>query len=564
MPTLFKDSQNADYQYTNWLNLFVNMVAPKNFVGVLGRGTGKTTDILSDRFIDVMYDMPRAYSFFASDTYAHALSDMIPTLLDGLEKKGIRDGWDYVADKKPPSSFETPYKKPLSYKHTISFRNGFFMKTVSMDQPSSMAGASYQHGFGDEVKYIDFEVIKKLFPAIRGEYLTFSKSPFYRGVSFTTDMPNITNKKEFDWFLDKANEMNKDQIKLIISASIALNDIRIAYSRAYDKQNKQQMIILQKRMNAWEERWRKLRMNSTLFVSASSFVNSDLLGVQYFLDSLKSLGDIEFKSSILSFKAEINKGEMFYVNLGTHHRYDDGTRDGYYDQFNMQDKFVASSEELRYIKPNQAIEAGVDFGNMCSMVTGQTQGNYIYAMKELYTLAPEHTRELGQKFREYYRNHPYKQLDMYYDRAGNQNKNIQKDFASDLKKHIEYDEVGNKVWNVTLKNLNQRVIFQDEEYNFMRILLGETDKKLPKVKIDRFKCKCLLSSLSLAKVKVGKNSKGQSTIQKDKSSEKLKLSQLPEYSTNFSDAFKYWLSRTEWMKIAGSRSESSFGDITIS
>ena len=78
--------------------------------------------------------------------------------------------------------------------------------------------------------------------------------------------------------------------------------------------------------------------------------------------------------------------------------------------------------------------------------------------------------------------------------------------------------------------------------------MGETHRGLPKLKIDKFGCKNLKSSLELTKIITKTDKKGSKTIHKDKSSEKLTLHLLPMYSTNFSDAFKYFVFRPEFVK----------------
>jgi hypothetical protein len=97
----------------------------------------------------------------------------------------------------------------------------------------------------------------------------------------------------------------------------------------------------------------------------------------------------------------------------------------------------------------------------------------------------------------------------------------------------------NSGWTVHLMNEGQSTIYQEEEFQFANKLLSESVPTLPKVRIDKFLCKCLKSSLELTKIKVKTDNKGSRTIHKDKSSEALPLASRPMFSTNFSDAFKY-------------------------
>jgi hypothetical protein len=77
-----------------------------------------------------------------------------------------------------------------------------------------------------------------------------------------------------------------------------------------------------------------------------------------------------------------------------------------------------SSLALRYIDHNAKLEAGVDFSAMCSIVTAQPRGNYLYGLKEFHTLAPANKIQLGKKFRDFYKYPKDKALDRYYDRSG--------------------------------------------------------------------------------------------------------------------------------------------------
>lgn len=84
--------------------------------------------------------------------------------------------------------------------------------------------------------------------------------------------------------------------------------------------------------------------------------------------------------------------------------------------------------------------------------------------------------------------------------------------------------------------------------------MGEYYDGIPKLKIDRYQCRELKSSLELSKTKMKKNTRtGSIEVLKDKSSEKLELKKLPMQSTNFSDAFKYLMWRPEWVKVASNK-----------
>ncbi|MEC8885373.1 MAG: hypothetical protein VYD98_12000, partial [Bacteroidota bacterium] len=318
-----------------------------------------------------------------------------------------------------------------------------------------------------------------------------------------------------------------------------------------------------KNLERWLERWAQARKDSSFFYMVSSFANADILQVGYFKDVLESDGIEAFKSSIMTLKPDVKKGEKFYGNFGEHHIYDDGINAKYYDQFSLTDKVKDSSQALKYVDHKGKLEAGLDFGDMCSLVIGQPRGNYYYLLKNMFTLAPESSKELAKKFIDFFEHHQYKVLDLYYDRSGNQYQKQGRDWASEIKDHIEkYDGVSTG-WRVNLMSRNQSNITHDQEFRFMKGFMGEHWPRMPKLKIDKFQCMQLISSIRLAKIKMKRTATGANILQKDKTSEKLPLSKLPMYSTNMSDAFKYLMYRKSYVKIANRSSTQTFNDPVI-
>ncbi len=554
------DHPNVEGRYATWVKQMIDFAQPKNLALVAGRGTAKTTDIMADRLIDIAYDMPRAMAALMSDTYVNNLTNVVPSILEGFARKGFIENIHYVTDKRPPSSFDKPYKPIVDYKHTISFHNGFFINLGSLDQVSSLAGNSYQHVFGDEAKYLNPQKLKKLMPARRG-FPEVAQSVFYRGVTFTTDMPNIV-EGDFDWILDYEKNMDVEQVKLAIYAGSELNQIRHEYYTALkSEKSAHKLELIQRNYTRWYKRWYRTRLDSTLFYIVSSFANADILQEGYFNDVLISDGPEEFRASILSLKPEVKKGEKFYINLGEHHFYDDGVNNDFYkNKFTLQDEIHETSYALRYLDPKREIDAGMDFGDMTCMALGQDARNYYYIFKNFFVLAPDSSKELAKKFIDFFEPHRQKVLNLYYDRAGNQYSKIKRDWATEIKDHIEMYEGSSTGWRVNLMSRNQGVITQEEEFQFAKKLLGNYYKGLPEIRIDELQCKELKSSLKLAKTKMKRNSKGTVMLYKDKSSEQLPMKKRPMQSTNFSDAFKYLIYRPRWVKIADRKPDQEWSE----
>jgi hypothetical protein len=558
IPESLKNNARVELAYASWVNQMIDLVSPKDLFLVGGRGTSKTTEIQAERSINIIYDMPRAYSAFVADTYDNALRNIVPSLLEGwTQRRGWREGVHFVTDERPPKSWEKPYKPPMTYKHTISTFTGHFFNLGSLAQPTSLAGNSYQHFFIDEAKNCNYDKLKKLFPALRGDYVQFGHSPYFLGITATTDMPNIGDG-EHDWILDREKDMDKERVLAALQAGIELNEVKIKLLKAKQTGNKARIKSLQNKYRIWYELWTRARMDLTMFYTVSSFANAEILRKNYFKIALDSLGLEEFKSAILSLKAELKAGEKFYLNLGAQHFYDDGVDIKYYDHYKIGEKIEESSRALKYIQHRKPLDCGIDFGNQCSMVLGQPLGNQYFVLKNLYTLAPDSSKELAKQFIDFFSSHENKVLNMYYDRAGNQYAKIKRDWATEIKDHIEKYNGKPTGWHVNLMSRNQRTITQEEEYSFAKKLLGEYYSNLPRIKIDKHQCKFLKSSLELTKTKMGKDRNGSTKLEKDKDNEKkLPLHKLPLYSTNFSDAFKYLIYRPEWVKLADKRSGGS-------
>lgn len=552
-----KNEVDVELRYANWLAQTVLMLKPKNLGLVVGRGGGKTTEIIAQRFQDIAYDMPGCYIAISSDTFMNARKNVVPSLIEGWKRNDWHEDHHFVINRRPPSHFDKPYKAPIEWKDSITAHMGTHFKIISQDRPSGGAGDSYQHVGGDEVKFQAEKKINKLTPAVRGGEIKFRKSPYYGGRTFSSDMPN-TNHGEHEWILRMEKNMNVEQVTMMLQCAFVINEIKIELYHAEHSKDAKKYENTKAKLDRWIERFRLLRKNSTFFYIASSLVNVDFLGFDYFKEQLETMVFSEVASSIFSILPKLEKGKQFYPTLSNKNFYKDGYQYSRIDRIDWQDDIQELSLDLRYINHNQAIEAGLDTGNMCSLVTGQEQGKDLRVLKEFYTIPGENKEwlpQLGKKFRDFYSHHRDKHLMLWPDRAAFQNKSTGQDHASKFKKAIEYDEKGNSTgWVVTIMNEGQETIYQQQEFELAFIMLEGSNPELPNVLIDQHNCKCLKSSLEGAEKILRTTPEGVKTIHKNKTSEKLPEEHLPMRSTNFSDAFKYFICRPHYLeKIEGNR-----------
>ncbi len=555
------EEDGAEYRFASWLKQCIDMMQPKDLFLVIGRAGGKTTDIVAERMMDVVHDLPGAFIAFVGDTYLNLQKNVVPSVLEGWNKKGWVEGIHYVVDKRPPEWFKKPYKPVFNFKHTITTWNGCFFKLVSMDRPSNAAGDSYQHIAGDEAKYLKESKLAKLTPAIRGEFVRFGHSPYYRGRTFTTDMPNITHG-EHDWILNMSKNIDKEQITQILQVADVYNECKKEYIAAKREGGKTHIALAEKRMQQWEKRWRKVRKNSLFFYIASSYINSDILTPEFFIDSLRDLGVKEFLTAIGSLEPTLEKGSMFYPAVGPEHYYADSyIYEDYYDKFQLGHPVAESSQGLKYIDHTSILEGGMDAGNMMSLIIAQVQGENARILKNFYTLPPAYIPELAKEFLRFFEHHSNKTLHLYYDRSANNNRRINRDVASELKREIEYQDEKPTGWYVKLMSENQGDITHATEFDLAMKAMTGTVPGIPKLLIDRNECRELKSAMEKAPVIIQQVGLSK-TIKKDKRSEKKLAAtpaRLPMESTNMTDAFKYWLCRKSWIDLANRyRNEQKF------
>jgi hypothetical protein len=571
-------SNSTQLVFANWLSQLCMMILAKSLYMVAGRGSSKTTDILVERLIEMVYDMPGAPVAWVSDTYSNLTKNVLRTVKEGLSAKGFIEGIHYVVGKKPPEipykerpelpahlmeHFWKPYNEIGSHKHTMTFFTGLNVTFGSLDRPASLAGGNYVHLLGDETKYFREDRILNMQKAIRGMRVKYGNSPFYRGHTFTTDMPNTDNIGEYDWILRRGERMNTPALMRVLKAAFVVNEALGEYIAACEENNTGEIIKKRRTWERWVERWTATRLVKeahTMFYIASSYVNVDILTADWFEDAFTD-NFPEAKTTVLSLKPSPETGELFYANLGERHFYQDGTSPDWELRFGLQDE--EDCRILKYHDRNKAIDMGLDFGNMHSMTLAQEIDKYYRVSKFIYTLSPEWIRELADKFLVFYKPQKEKTIHLYYDRAANNYKKAGQDLATQLKKALEVDGDGNRTgWKVILMSEGQGNIGQNEEYNFMQELFQEHNRKLPKVMIDYFHCKPLRCSLQLAKTKK-KPDRGRTIVTKDKSPEKLPIHRLPLESTNASDSFKYLMMRKAWRRHVRGARKPEVGDASV-
>ena len=572
-----KITNDVEVRYANWMAQLIAVMQPWSLYWIAGRASAKTVQVLAERVQEVAHDCPGAPFAWVADTYSDLHKNVIPSLIDGLSLLGWIPDVHFVINKEPPREWkQRMYNVCTDWRNTMVFYTGFNFTFISLDRAAIGAGRSYVGVFGDEVKYFPEEKFTNLLKAVRGFRVKYGDSVWYRSRTLTTDMPNPNHLGEYDWILKLARQNDKQRILLALRAGFVYNDTKREYLSRLQEYNslkadartdpavrpaladaERQMMLARRTMERWERRWVKTRRGVSFFFISSSYVNVDILGEDWFNDEFAE-GLEGAACNILSVIPKLEASQMFYCNLSMKNFYADGFLNEVIEQHPFgweQDCTV-----LRYLDPGRPLEAGMDAGNMLSMVFGQQAGRVMRILKELYTLPPQNVRDLADKFLAYFKPHRRKLLKLYYDRSMNNYKRVSTDMASQIKKAIETDGEGRRTgWTVQLMSLGQGNISSNLEYRFfMDLLPGNLARQLYTLLIDQHNCPNLKSEMEVTRTKAKVNERDNTTqIVKEKTGDKLPVHRLPRESTNLTDALKYFVLRPEVVRMWQSRSKVS-------
>ena len=548
-----QESEGVSRRYINQYAMVAALTMPQNFVGILGRASAKTTQFQAMRIQQAVQECPGAPFVWVTDTYSNLHKNVIPSVLEGLRFLGWEMDVEFVIDRQPPIEWQRQmYNVIDKYKQVMTFWNGFTFTFVSLDRPSIGAGRSYVGLFGDEVKYWPEEKFTNIRKAVRGYRARYGDSPWYRSLSLTSDMPNPNHIGEYTWVMKLAKLMDKEKVKLLLQTGQALNEVRRRYAEELskgDNQGPKSLELARRNMERWEERWVELRRGTTLFMVASTLINADVLGEEFFQEELAA-GLEGIDTNLLSIPQKLTADQKFYATLSERDFYQDGIRNDVVERHDYG--WEEDCTVLRHLDANRPLEGGMDDGNMKSMVFGQQLGREYRVMKEIYTLPPENERQLADKFLSYFAPHRTKLLRLYYDRAMNNYRKVGTSMMQRIKAAIETHADGTRTgWRVQLMSMGQGDIYSNTEYQFFSALFArQLSKSLCTLLIDAQNCPNLKAEMETTPIAVKEDKRtGRKDIRKEKKGDKLPTSRLPQESTNLTDALKYLIMRREWVNI---------------
>jgi len=266
------DISRFEEKYNSILQTKAHLADTQFLFGELGRGSGKTTEILAPRIVRVTYDMPRSIQLLVGPTYTFLLETVIQGLTTYLARHYTR-GIHYEIGKQPPKHFKRPYSEVVKWNHTMSFAWGTVLQFVSIDRPESAIGKNAAHIYIDEmlrIKETDF--IERILPTLRGDRAIFGRSPYFGGITGFSSTPNFEN--DYDWWLNYEKNMDQKLIEEILYVAYLLKQAQYGAMTEtdVDKRRRHENFI-----RKWQPKLIEQRKGATYYMKSSSFSNLQVL-----------------------------------------------------------------------------------------------------------------------------------------------------------------------------------------------------------------------------------------------------------------------------------------------
>ncbi len=496
---------------------------------VAGRGVGKSSGVIAPWLIRRAAEMPRSMGGIVGATFQQLLVRTLPPVVSMWKRMGYQQNIHFIIGQDPLSNKMSswrqmwkwedrqPYTMPLDSKHAIYWFNGSCQVLISQDRIGSSNGLSLAYVSGDEAKLLNkARFDEEVMPTLRGDRQHFGSCVGYGGQLFTTDMPTTAKSR---WILEKAQEMDVDQISQIIENQILFNHLQKQYHSA----DKNLRISLKRRLQGIQIRLNHLRIGakhpesenrriSTFYLEASALDNLDVLGPQYLKRMQKSLTDLAYKTSILNQRINQIEGG-YYSKFDPDHHGTDWFDYNYLDSFIGRTAPTEDSRQDAGIDPSSAIDIACDYGTFNCLVTGQRVGMEYRLFRGFHRSKGEGLiQNVVQDFVKYYAHHGRKVVNYYYDHtavAGIGN-------TEQTYHQTVIDELTKADWTVNECYVG-RTASPGIRYKVINTLLSEEDPEALRVRYSRSGLPFWEIAMGNCDVREGKNG-----FEKDKSAEKDK------------------------------------------
>jgi hypothetical protein len=489
---------------------------------VWGRGTGKSEGLIAPRSFRNVEIMPRAHGCFVGSTYLQLLERTLPPVIKGWESMGWVRGRDFWVRERPPKHLNIPQPivGPITTDHCIFFRNGAVASMVSQDRPGSSNGKTVHWIVGDEAKFLDKEKLdNELLMTNRGDYRFFPNIPEFHSLLFCTDMPT---SKAAMWILEEEKRMNPARIQGILNIRTKIFSLYEALIAYPSKRN-----AILREIAKYQAAWDELRKGTVYFSEASTLDNLHGFGADAIANMREKLPDFIFQTAILNRRPFLTQ-DAFYPDLDEHHFYDKEDH-AFLNSFDMDQFGKGLFDDSRKdgdVDKYRPLDVALDYGaHINPLLVGQPHGRDYRVLKELYVRHPERVQDVARAFCRYYKHHPCKMINYFFDHTAIGTSATSAISAKDV--FAEY--LMSEGWTVEDQYIGHTPDPENRYELWGRSLRGG-DSRLFSVRFNRHNCEYVRISMQQTQI-----AQGSTGFRKNKADEK-KLHLDQRETTHFSDA----------------------------
>jgi len=490
------------------------------------RGSFKTTRAQPLYALDNIYKMPRSSGGIIGLSFEHMGDNTIPPFLQAMEEFGFHSGEHYIYGKRPPASWPKPYNGIYNdkYDHVISWHNGTAIHIVSLMKKASANGLSLQWGIFDEVKFMDQkQLLEEIFPIFRGNEEYFKYCAGYLSKMFTTDKE--ADPVQIKWLLDHRSLVDPVLIDIIMTYALEINELMFEVMQENISETKKAK--LQRQIDVLDEELSLLRSKAVYVGEISADDVRPIYGDRWYKDKRMNSSDRVWK---VSYKNEdpTTAGDTFYPKYNKElHEYER------LDDINSSKPFIIAPDYQHSVAPIPIAQL--------TRLPGSDEITLNY-VDEVYTLAQPNTKDIQpngngskgflqeavQLFCDRYANHGNKTVYYVYD-------------ATAKGKRVNVDEYYKIVRSILKKNKWKVVLVYTgkppdhyKKHTNTSDWLDHTDGSLPRILINRLRCKKMITSITGAPAKTT-NGKTEKDKEYENTNKYPNVNQAE--TTHFSDAF---------------------------
>lgn len=517
-----------------------------------GRATGKSS-IIAWLILLIIKTLPRSKWVILGSTFQQLLTVTLPSTIGSLARLGLYKDVHYFVGRRPPKTWKAiePYEPPLKYDHCIYFwKEGVVFQMVSQDGGATSArGGNFDGSISDESLLINKDQYdREVLPTLRGNRRFFKNQRLHHGEFHFSSMPYDAShwllkggehyiKAGYD-FISLQNEMIDLQLKFIDNKDVEFR------KRLWGDINR-----LSKELRFYPD-----PITGLLYSEANAFENLRNLGIKYLEQQRESLTEYVFLMEVLNQRpGKVEAG--FYPTLSLKkHTYNQFENDAYLEGLNYQlDRITAVDSRMDGdCVSTQPLRLAVDWGAKISSLTVAQDLNPEYRfLKGFYVKHPKLITDLAEEFCDYYQYHLSKRIYFLPDKEHGDHRRAD----SKLSYNQQFMEcLKKRGWTVTKVELG-RMPRHQARYHLAHEMFSEKNPRLPKVRFNKVHCKDVLTALTMAPVKEGRD--GQ--IAKDKSSEG-RASTPAQEATHFTDTVDLHLVSIDKYVI---RRGGNFSDLVV-